>query len=216
MALHVFNDHDGVVNDEAGCERDAEEREGVDGKAEDLDEGEGADQRDGNGDGGDKGGAPVLQEEEDDHDHDDDGFHQRGDDLLDRLADDSRGVDGDGVLQAWREGLLELLENSAAAFINVKCVGVRELLDAYADGIAARELELGVVVFGADLRVADIAKEHNAAARRRVLEDDVFELAGLGEAADDTHGHLEGLLGVRGGLTKLPGSDFDVLLAERV
>jgi hypothetical protein len=38
MALHVLDDDDGVVDDQAGGQRDAEERERVDGEAEDLDE----------------------------------------------------------------------------------------------------------------------------------------------------------------------------------
>src|SRR5258708_39758070 len=63
MALHVLDDDDGVVDDQSGGEGDAEEGERVDGKAEDLDEGEGADERHGNGHGGGGRGAPVPQEE---------------------------------------------------------------------------------------------------------------------------------------------------------
>ena len=77
MALHVLDDHDGVIDDEAGGQRDTEQGEGVDAEVERLDEGEGADQRDGDGDGGDDGSAPVEQEQEDDHDDDADGFEQR-------------------------------------------------------------------------------------------------------------------------------------------
>ena len=83
VALDVFNDDDSVVYDEACSKGDAEEGERVDAEAEDLDEGEGADERDRDGDGGDDGGAPVLQEEEDDDDDDDDGFADGADDLFD-------------------------------------------------------------------------------------------------------------------------------------
>ncbi len=63
VALHVFDDDDGVVDHEAGGQRDAEQRERIDGEAENADEREGADQRNRDGDRGDKRGAPVLQEE---------------------------------------------------------------------------------------------------------------------------------------------------------
>ena len=46
MALDVFNDDDGVIDDQAGGERDAEERQRVDGKAKQLDESKRADERD--------------------------------------------------------------------------------------------------------------------------------------------------------------------------
>ena len=38
MPLHVFDDHDGVIDHEAGGQRNAEQGERVDGEAEDLDE----------------------------------------------------------------------------------------------------------------------------------------------------------------------------------
>ena len=181
MALHVFDDDDGVVDDEAGGQRDAEERERVDGEAEDLDEREGADERDGDGDGGNDGGAPVLQEEEDDDDDDDDGFADGGHDFVDGVADDGGGVDGDDALHARREGLLQLGENGAAFFVDVEGVGVRELLDADADSVAAGEagaveFEVGVVVFGAQLGAADVFEQDDAAGGSAVLDDDVFEL----------------------------------------
>ncbi len=62
VALHVFDDHDGVVDHEPGGQRDAEERERVDGEPEDLDEGKRSYQRYRDGDRGNDGGAPVKQE----------------------------------------------------------------------------------------------------------------------------------------------------------
>ena len=67
------------------------------------DEGEGADERNRNGDGGNDGGAPVEQEEKDDSDDDDDGLGQRDQHFADRVADGGGGVEGDGVLKARRE-----------------------------------------------------------------------------------------------------------------
>ena len=71
VARDVLDHDDGVVHDEAGGERDAEQGQRVDGEAEELHEGEGADQGDGDRDGRDERAAPVLQEDED-HQHDQD------------------------------------------------------------------------------------------------------------------------------------------------
>ena len=129
VALDVFDDDDGVVDDESGGESDAEECEGVDAESEDLDEGKGADERDRDGDGGNDGGSPVLQEEEDDDDDDDDGFTDGADDLMDGFANDQGRIDGDDPAEAGGIGLFQLGQNGAAALVDVESVGVRELLE---------------------------------------------------------------------------------------
>ena len=140
MALHVFDDDDGVVDDQAGGERDAEERQRVDGEAEDLDEGKGADERDRDGDGGNDGGAPVLQEEEDDDDDDDDRFADRGDDFVDGSPMTVVVSTAMMPFMPGGIGLLQLGEDGAAALVDVERVGVGELLHADADGFAASSL----------------------------------------------------------------------------
>ena len=72
-------------------------------KPKTLDEGEGSDERNGDGDGGDEGSAPVLQEKEDDGDDDDNGFDEGLDDLMNGGADDGGGIEGDDGVHARRE-----------------------------------------------------------------------------------------------------------------
>ena len=213
VALDVFDDDDGVVDDEAGGERDAEERERVDGEAEDPDEGEGADEGDGDGDGGDEGGAPVLQEEEDDDDDDDDGFDEGLDDFVNRGADDSGGIEGDDGLHAGREGFGEAAELGFGIAVHLEGIGVAELLDAETDGGNAVEGEGAGVGVGTQFGAADVLDLHDAGGG--VLDDDVVELLRGGEAADDIDGDLEGLLRIGGRLAELAGGNFDVLLAQR-
>ena len=109
-------------------------RERVDGEAEDLDEREGADQRNRNGDGGNDGGAPVEQEQEDDDDDDDDGFAQRDQDFADGVADHGGGVEGDGVFKPGREALRKLFQSRLRLGVHVERVGVGKLLHADAHG----------------------------------------------------------------------------------
>jgi hypothetical protein len=102
VALHVLDDDDGIVYHEAGSERNAEESKGVDAEAEYFDEGEGADERDRDGDRWNDSGTPILQEEEDDDDDDDDGLADGYNDLMYRVANDCGGIYGDDALHARR------------------------------------------------------------------------------------------------------------------
>ena len=72
-------------------------------------------------------------------------------------------------LHAGGIGFFEFGENGAAALVDVEGVGVGELLNADADGIAALvsaagEFQAGVVVFGADLGAAYVFEQDDSAA----------------------------------------------------
>ncbi len=68
-AFDVFDDDDGVVDEQADGQHEAEQCQGVDRIAEGGQHAEGAEQDDRHGDRRDQGGAPVLQEDE--HDDED-------------------------------------------------------------------------------------------------------------------------------------------------
>ncbi len=214
MALDVFDDYDGVVNDETCGQRNAEQRERVDGEVKDLDEREGSYERDGNRDRRDDGRAPIEQEEEDDDDNDDDGFGEGDDDFVDGVADNGRGIECNDVVQARGEGLGELQESCLGFLIDFECVGVGELLDADTDGRLAGELEVRGVVFGADLGASNVLELDDAGGA--VFENDVVELFGRAEATDGIDGDLEVLRTVDGRGTDCAGGDFYVLLLECV
>ena len=104
MALHVLDHHDGIVHHQARRQRDAEHGQRIDGKAEDLDEGERAHQRDRDGDGRDDGCAPVEQKEKDDDNDNDDCFAQRAHDFADGVADNGGGVERNlTYVSPWRK-----------------------------------------------------------------------------------------------------------------
>ena len=62
VALDVFDHHDGVIHHQSGGQRDAEQRQRIDRKPQQLDEGESSDQRNRNGHRGNNRAAPVLRE----------------------------------------------------------------------------------------------------------------------------------------------------------
>src|SRR5258708_22993383 len=98
MALDVFDNDDGVVDHQACSESNAEQGQRVDGEAEQLDEREGADERDRNRDRGDDGVAPVLEENEDYQNDKEDGAAEGRDYVEARFADRIMDLDSDLML----------------------------------------------------------------------------------------------------------------------
>jgi len=68
VALHAFDDDDGIVDHQADGQHQPEHRKGIDGEAKEREKNKGAHQRDGYGQQRDQRGAPVLQEEVDNQD----------------------------------------------------------------------------------------------------------------------------------------------------
>ena len=213
VALDVLDDHDGVVHHQAGGQRNAEESERIDGKAKNFDESEGSDQRNRNGDGGDDGGAPIQQKEEDDADDDHDGHGQRNQHFANRVADHGGRVEGDGVFQSRRKFLRQIGQRGLGRAVHFEGVGVRELFDADAHRVAARVFQRGAIILGADHRMAYIPEQHQAVGG--VLDDDVVEFLGTAEPAYDAHRNLEDLPGIGGRLAELAGGNLDILLGQR-
>ena len=86
----VLDDHDGVVDDDADGQDEAEESEHVDREPERGHRGEGADDRHRHGRRRDQHGPPVLEEDQDDDEDEDAGLEQGLVDLVDRLLDEQR------------------------------------------------------------------------------------------------------------------------------
>src|SRR5208337_3317768 len=213
MALDVFDDDDGVVDYEARGERDAEQGQGVDGEAEQLDESERADERDWDGDRGDDGGAPVFEENEDDKDDEEDGLAEGRDYVANGFADGVGGIEGELILHAGRKAFGKAVEFGDAAAVHVEGVGGGELSDADANRFVSAVVQVGAVVFGPKLGVADIAQTDESAIGI-ALEDDVIELTGFRKTADGADADLELLAGKSRLRTDLSGGDFNVLLLQ--
>jgi hypothetical protein len=69
FSLDILHHDDGVVHDDAGCQNQAEQREGVDREPGAQQCRQGTDDRHGHGNQRDDARAPGLQED-DDHEHD--------------------------------------------------------------------------------------------------------------------------------------------------
>ncbi|MNI33592.1 hypothetical protein D3C73_875500 [compost metagenome] len=211
ISFDVLDHDDGVIDDDADRQHQGEQRQGVDRIAQRQQDGEGADEGDGNGQHRDDGRTPGLQEDQDDDGHQDDGFD---DDVLDRRdgrLDIFGGVVGDGVFDARREvgcDDVQFLQNGRG---RRQGVGPRLLDDGDGDARLAREGGVDVVVLGAQFDAGDIA-DAGQAALGVGLDDDVGELVRLGQPALDVDRKLEGRgVGGEGRLAHGPGGRLDVL-----
>ena len=108
QAFDVFHDDDGVIHHYPDNEHHRKHGEHVDTHAERAHQGDRAQERDRDDDGRDEGVAQVLQEEEHHHEDERHRFAEGMQYLVDREADEGRGVVGRGPNHAFREVLRQL------------------------------------------------------------------------------------------------------------
>ena len=183
MPLDVLHHHDGVVDDDADGQDQAEQGEVVQGEMRREHHREGADQGHRNGDDRDQSRPPALQEDDHHDHHEHQGLEQGLVDLVDGLADVLGGVVDDLIVEPRREALAQNLHLLDHAFRGVEGVGPGLLQ--YADGGGGPDLRLAVLeeaqigVGGVVLR-AEFDTRHVRDAGDAVLvvalDDDVGEL----------------------------------------
>ena len=93
VARDVFDDHDGVVDDEAGGNRKRHQRKIVEAVAAQIHHAERADERERHGDAGNERGPIVSQKNKDDEDHEDNGDDQRDFNIVNGSANGGGAVD---------------------------------------------------------------------------------------------------------------------------
>src|SRR5258706_2373176 len=215
-AVELLDDGDRVIDDDADRQHEAEERKVVEGEPDRLHEGAGSDEGDGYGQERDQGGAPALQEDQHDQDDQADGDEEGSDDVVEGLADEDRGVVGDGVFQSLGPcgGVAQLDHLGDDGVAGGDGVAAGKLENGDGDGGLAVEVGGDVVVGCAQLDAADVADARDAAIGAG-LDDDFSKLVGCGEAALGVDGELElGAAGREGLATDDAGGDLDVLLLD--
>ena len=103
MALNVFDHDDSVVDNQAGGQRDAEQRQRVDGETEQFYKDEGPDERNRSGDEVNHRRPPVAEKDKDHQDDEKDRRTHRVDYVADRLAHGVGRVECDFVVHSRRE-----------------------------------------------------------------------------------------------------------------
>src|ERR1051326_750123 len=212
VALDVFDDDDSVVHHKTSGQRDSEQRERVNGKAQQFHEGKGPNQRNRNGDRRNDGGASFLQEDENHQHHENDGFEQSDQNVFNGFADNFGRVESHLHMHAGWKVLGELIYDRESIAIHLERVSIGELRDADADRrLMSVELEIGAVVLGAELDVAHVF-ELDQSAIGCGAHDDIGKLIGIGKPADRANANLIILAVGRRRLAELAGSNLQVLL----
>ena len=104
VAGNVFDDHDGIVDDEAGGDGEGHEREIVQAVMAKIHDAEGADEGERNGHARDDGGPDVSQECKDYENHKDNGNHEGDFHIVDGSANGGGAVDGHTQMERRRDG----------------------------------------------------------------------------------------------------------------
>src|SRR5262249_17847203 len=212
IPLDVLHHDNGIVDDDADREHEPEQRKVVQRKAEYRHDEEGPDQRYRNGNDRNDGGAPGLQEQ-DHHQYDEDhrlqdGLADRADGLLNELG---RVVD-DRVLDARRKALRELIHGGDDAVRRRQRVRARPLEDREGHRGIAIEIGIGRVILPGKLDARHVAQANHGGGG--LLDQDVVELVGIGQASQRLHRDLKGALLRARRLVEDPGTDPDRLTLQ--
>ena len=213
-ALHILDNDDGVVDDERDGEHNRKERDGIGRKSDDVENSDHPDHRDGDGQYGDQGRAPVLQENID-HQHDKREGDGKGDhDFFDRGGHELGRIEDDFIDDVGGEPLRQALELGPHSLGDLQRVGARRLIDHHEGRGLSVQLGLRVVAVGAKLDTSHVLHPHH----RPLLagaNDDVLELGGSLQAACGDDGQLLLLVRPDGRAADLTGGRLHVLLSDR-
>jgi len=192
-ALHNDN---GIVHHDADRENEGKEGDHIHRKAQRRHGNEGPDNGHRHGAGRHKNGPEILQEDHDHQQHEDAGFKEGLVDLVDGSPGELGRVKRDGILDALRKPLAELLHEGFYLIGDIEGVGAGKLEDADASrrmAILLAELTVGL---SAQLNPRDIPDADDAPAQARVdFDNDVLELLDILQPAQDIDGVLE-VLGI--------------------
>ncbi|MCY1223649.1 hypothetical protein D9M72_357850 [compost metagenome] len=215
VPFDVFDHHDGVVHHDADGQHQAEQRQGVEGEAEQVHHCEGADQRYRHGRQRDDRGTPGLQEQDHHQHHQHDGFEQGVDHRFDGAAHEDCRVIDDFVVHALGELLLQLGHAGAHRIGDVDGVGAGALEDRNRDRrLVVQQRTQGVLV-GPQFDAGDVLQTRDFSVVAGP-DDDVLELFLSNEAALGVDGELEAVATVHRRSAERTGGHLAVLFADGV
>ena len=183
VALDVLDDDDGVVDHDADGENQAKQRQRVERDPHQAHDEECADERDGNGEDRDDRCAPRLQEQNHDEDHEHERFSQRVDHGVNRELNKLRRIVDDGVADARREVLFQVLHLSLDGRRRRERIRAGLLKDDEGRRGLVVQIRVDGVVLGAKLDTRDVTDADDGAIRFGV-DHDVFELIRGGQASE--------------------------------
>ena len=189
MALNVFNHDDRVIDHQTSSERDTEQRQRVDGEAEQLHEDERTDQRNRSGDEVNHRRSPVAEKDKDDQDDQQDRRTYREGHVANRLAHRVGRVECDLACMPGRKPLLQPLQfgnrfrSTSSAFAVESCVTAIPMAS------CPLNCRVGGVILRAEFGVSDVFQPDQRAIGIG-FQNDVVELRRLAQPAHRPHADL--------------------------
>ncbi len=162
--LHRFDHHDRIVHHRADGQHEGEEREQVDGEAQQRHDGERADDRHEDRNRGNERRADVLQEDVHDQYHQQYGFQQGFDDLADRGVEEPVGIAQRYELHAGGQFARDLGQHRVDLLDRLRGVRARLLVDHSHGALVSVHVGAVVVVFVAQLDVGHLFQAQHLAA----------------------------------------------------
>ena len=156
--MHIFNDNDGVIHDEANRYHHRQQGQQVDGEPHHPDQKQDANQRQGNGDNRNGDDAQGAQEQEDHQDNNDRCLHQGAGHFLQCFADVLRKI---GVQEDFKVSWqlpLQFLDLGMDTGRRLKRVGIRRWLDSNKNSFFAAGVDCEIVSRTRQLNVCDITE----------------------------------------------------------
>src|SRR5712692_8353540 len=193
VAGNVFDDHDGVVNDEARGDGEGHEREIVQAIVSKIHDAKRVDEGERNGHARNDGGPDVPEKSKHDENDERDGNHKRDFHVVDGSANRGGAVDDDAQVQRGRDRSAQQREEGGDAIHGFDHIGAGLPENGKNDGrFAAGEAQIAGIFDGID-NFSHIAQAHGSALMARDNQRLIFvrleELIGVGNGPS--------LLGVR-------------------
>ena len=156
MLFDIFDDDDGIIDDEADGQHHSEQGQGIDGEIESRKGRKGADDGDRDGQNRYQRRPPFLQEYEDDEDDQQQRFDEGVFNFIDGGIDKVRIVHDDGVVQVGWEGFLGLFQNLFDFTDRVQSIGIIRQLDAEANPVFIVDFGIAAFILRARLDIGHV------------------------------------------------------------
>ena len=175
VTLDVLHHHDGVVHHDTDREHQAEQRQGIDGVAQQVQRAEGANDRHWYRQQRDNRRPPRLQEQRDHQYHQQHRLQKGGNDRLDGIADEDRSIVNRLILHPLREAGRQFIHGGDHFVADLQGVGARRLENTQGHRILAIQLRAQGVVTGPHFQPGHVFQAQNLAVVT-ALEHDVTKL----------------------------------------
>ena len=214
--LDVFDDDDGVVHHQADGQHQAKQGEQVDRKPQQRQPDERTQQRYADGNGGNEGGAQVLQEQVHDDQHQCQGLDQGLGYFADRIAHVGGGIQRHQIVHAGRKTGLQRFQRGPHLVGHFQAVGTGLQIHRHGRGRLAVDEILPLVILLAQFDPGDILDLHQGVVALGCADHHVFVDARIGKRTGRYHRNGQLDLAVAGLLPDLAGADQGVLAGDGV